>query len=298
MKLLMTLIAGLALAAFPAARAEAADDTTPCAGITATDAKGDQAMYPAPFWPVTAPKSAGPENADVKRLWFNTRDGVTTAHIEIANLTKDVPAEAAPNGALTWSVWFKFDGLTYYVKAVSDGSAVKYKWGGYQYVVSGAGSFVLGENGDIKGSFQEGPNGVISLELPADLAAKPGSKLEGVSARVAFKKADGDVAYNLDRAPDAAADDKTATLAECPAADPAPVPSPVVDPPPAPPAPSPEAPAAAPAPAPAAPAAPASKPTPKKKKATCASKVRKLKGKRRAKAMKVCKKKAKAQKRK
>ena len=154
-----------------------------------------------------------------------------TANIEITNLTKDYPAESRPNNAVTWAVWFTHgpDALIHYVKAVSNGTAITYKYGGYTVEDTA----VLGEMGDTTGSFFEGPDGIVSIVVPAALVA-PGESLTKVSARISFKKTDADNSYTADRAPDAAADDPGYTQVDCPAVEETPTPTPTATPTPTP----------------------------------------------------------------
>jgi hypothetical protein len=269
-----------------AGSAGAADDPAsapaPCNGVLVSDAAGDQLLFPTIAGGLTATASKGPDNTDIRKVFFNRVDGVLTANIQMTKLDKTYPSAAAPNNGVTWAVWFDVGDSTHYVKAVSDGMAITYKYGGY----SVQDTAVLAEAGDTTGGFFEGDNGIVSIVVPAALVPA-GAKLDAVSGRISFKKKDADNSYSADRAPDAAADDPSYTPVDCPKVEATATPTP-------------EATAVAPVQQPAvsqtpaaqqpAPAAPAATKATSKKKA-CKKKAKKIKNKhKRAKALKRCKK--------
>ena len=210
---LIPLALAMAVVGATAAGADPVADTAPCNGVTVTDPAGDQLLFPTVVGGLTATATKGPDNTDIRRVWFNERNGVVTANMEITNLSKEYPAESRPNNGVQWAIWFDQGDITHYVKAVSNGTAISYKYGGYTIEDTA----VLGEMGDTKGQFLEGPAGRVSIEIPAALGVKAGTALTGVSGRVAFKQKDSENSYSADRAPDAAGDDKSVTIASCPA---------------------------------------------------------------------------------
>lgn len=295
MKLLTLLFAGLALAVIPVARAGAADPLpVPCDGVLATDASGDQEIGPLIGGPPGGPtNTTAPDNMDITQVFLNTRNGVTTANIQVKNLSKDVPAEIR-SGHFSYVLDFATNEGYSFVRAETDGEEVTF----HAAVVQSAGPVSsanpLAEE-DLKGRFLEGPDGIVEIELPAALS-KPGLKLESVYAYVSMRSDDENyTGYINDQAPDdGATSAKSYTVTECPApvAAETPTPAAAVEAPAAPPA-------AAPAPAAQSQPAtqPAKKPAAKKKKLSCKQKAKKLKGKKRAKALKKCKKAAKRKKR-
>src|SRR3712207_1975352 len=102
--------------------ASAVDETkpTPCTGVAFNDPKGDSLSDPLTLGDPFA--SAGPANTDITSGWFNTRNGETTANLQIANLTQDIPQESP--GGLWYYVEFN-DGR--YVRAAIQTTGVTFK---------------------------------------------------------------------------------------------------------------------------------------------------------------------------
>jgi len=138
---------------------------------------------------------------------------VLTGHIQVTNLSKNVPAEAAPEGAATWDVDFNTTNGVSYLRARSDGDAVTFT---YRKVESIGGQVNVNTEVATTGKFTEGPDGVVSIDWPADIPITPGTKLEGVVGETsAANPLYYSTAYFLmDLAPDE--DGKTYTVTECP----------------------------------------------------------------------------------
>ena len=190
--------------------AAAVDETKPtaCSGLTFKDASGDSISDPTGL--EIGLEGPGPANTDILSGWFNTRNGETTANIEIADLTTDIPPES-PGG-----LWYymEFNGGRY-VRAAVQETGVTYKFGQYDGETG-----VYTNQGDTTGKLFEGPNGVVQIVVPADIA-KPGTKLAGPFAHADFiTGADDQAGLNApsDSGPDDKSPGKSYTVAECPAA--------------------------------------------------------------------------------
>ncbi len=289
--LLSTLAAASAAILVATAPAGAADDVapTPCNGVFVSDKAGDQLADPAPAVNVVPLQRKAEDNLDVRDIFFNARPDAEgkmklTANLSLTNLTKDVPDESQ-TGSVSYTVDFDtLDNGVSYVVARNDGGDISYWVGTYGETPFGPGTGLL-EEVETTGSWVEGPMGVISIDLPAELATSS-LKLENAFARVSLTNMEEEfyVGYNTaDLAPDdGATSKKSYSFAECPA-----VVAPVeqaVEVAPVVPAVTTQAPAVQPAPVAAAPVA-------KKvsKRAACQKKARKIKNKRkRAKALKRC----------
>lgn len=148
----------------------------PCQGLLVEDAPDDVA---------DADGNAGgtqkaQANEEIEALYFTVRGGVTTAHIRIANLDKKLGSGyTLGDGGIYYYLYFGHGGNTQFVKAVNgDGSTINYQYGR----IYTPGVFVT--DGDTKGAFAEGPHGVVSIEIPADIGGKPGETLAGAYASV------------------------------------------------------------------------------------------------------------------
>lgn len=218
------LLAAGALAAIPSATAGADDPAgAPCADVLITDVAGDQQIGPLIGGPPGGPTNTkAPDNMDIRQVFFNTKtvDGktVTTANIVVTKLDKSVPAEL-PTKRFSWFVDFDVtDGYTL-VRAENDNGTITY-WAATVTTVAtpnGPVSQISGQEA-LKGTFVEGVDGVISIELPEKLA-KVGGKLENVFATVSMRSDDENyVGYINDSAPDnGATGAKMQTNVECPA---------------------------------------------------------------------------------
>jgi len=268
--------------------ASAADDPStppePCNGITIKDATGDGLVDYFPVVTFAAPGVAREDpDDDIKEIFFTSRTGAdgkpkTTVHMVVANVGGEPPAES-PQGIVRYYIDFDDIGNLDAVRATNDNGEWTYEYTQWTDTPAGEGT---GPSEAVAGtgSVVTGKDGVVSIDLPAQIAA-PGTKLEGLFGRITLTSDEEEqIGYNTaDLAPDNAGDGgKSYTVTECPApAAAAPVDTaPVVV--------APAVVAATPAPA-----KPAAKKAKKKlTKQACKKEARKLKGKRRARALKKC----------
>ena len=201
MKFFLALLAGASLAALPVAFAGAQDPVPqPCGSdVFQTDPKGDQVIGPVLGGPPLI-ADPGPDNMDIRRVFFTTRDGKTSANIQITKLDKTVP-ETISTPQFSWYIYFDpteegYEGI----RAETDGTAVKFT--AVKRAVVGV--LITRSEEAITGKLFEGPDGVVQIDLPAALA-KPGRTLEGVYAAVTTRSASNNYSgYINDEAPDGA----------------------------------------------------------------------------------------------
>jgi hypothetical protein len=194
----------LAIAAAAVAPAGAADKPVPCGGAyLLTDKAGDTNFDPSGQG---LPGSSAPDNTDITGLFFNYESGTLTANIEIANLTKDVPAPSDSQAGVWYYVFYNYKGKDRFVKAINrSGGDIEYR-SGYLDSESVPGFIVYATDPEpLKGSFHEGAKGVVSIEIPAALGGKEGEKLGLASATVDYIQGPDDangVNNRIDQAPD------------------------------------------------------------------------------------------------
>lgn len=234
-------LASAAILSLSAAQAFAVDAVTPapCNGLHLEDASGDAMLTPQGGFglPVEQPGTKkGPDEADITGVFFNFRAGkdgkkVLTANIRVAKLSKDVPAPPDSSGGLAWYVIFTYKGAIRFVRAQNQtGDSVTYAYG---TIDPDLGTYTT--DGETKGAFFEGPNGIVQLDVPEELGGKPGEELGGALATVdAFSGGPDDASginNNVDSAPDGATptkpNGKAYTVTECPAEAPKAAPDPV-----------------------------------------------------------------------
>jgi hypothetical protein len=209
--------AGLALTAWLAAPAGAVDNVKPepsCAGVTVTDPAGDAALdltgAGVGIFPV-------PDNLDITGGFFRydpDPEGTPklTANIKVANLDKSVPDGAT--GASWYFFWTVAD-VTYFVNAEIDSAgATTFNFG---HIAN-----ILETDGQTKGKFFEGPDGIIQIDVPqAGTKASDGATLRSpyASSRASFDLVAVGYVPTADDAPDSQAG-KSYTVAQCAAAAP------------------------------------------------------------------------------
>lgn len=175
-----------ALLALPVAFAgPAAAAPAPCNGMFATDPAGDS-EYDANG---TLPGGGTPgnPNQDITGLFFNYAPGadgkpVLTMNTQLANLDKTLPASdgLGASGGNWYYGYYKLGDEVRFVRAANqDGAEISYAYG---YIEPDLGVFIT--EGDTTGSFDEGPNGVVSVVIPEAAGGKVGDKLTGFVATV------------------------------------------------------------------------------------------------------------------
>lgn len=207
-----------ALAAASAAPAQQAAKPVPgCAGLAAEDPAGDV--------------TSGGDNYDLKGLFFTFDGSRLHAHIQVADLS---PAVSKPGANARWILIYRVADAFYYVRMWSNGTDVDYRYGTYDPTIDGFTGVA-----DVKGSMVQGPDGVITLEIPKAAGAKAGARITEAFVRVNETAETGapanQVAYGpaADRAPDSGSA-KEYVVATCPGGSAAPAPGPAPAPAPAP----------------------------------------------------------------
>src|SRR4051812_13093721 len=133
-----------------------------CAGTAFTDAAGDATDSTVP-----GPGSPGQPNLDVLAGWFLDDAGTVTANIQVANLNTDVPVTAT--GVDWYMIWTNAAGELKFVRAsVAPGGDPVFSYG--SVTVTDANTLYQDE-GAASGQFFAGPNGVVQIQVPSDLAA-------------------------------------------------------------------------------------------------------------------------------
>jgi hypothetical protein len=165
----------------PAAAQTAEKPVPGCAGAAFLDGAGDQIFDPT-F--LGAPVGPGPESGDILRGWFLTDPaGQTTANIEIANLNTEIPAYAQPGGHWYYMLFRRGD-LDRFVRAAIQPQGVTYAHGFLDF----EGVFLLpayNTQGPTTGRLFQGPNGVVQIDIPSDVAPA-GSPLDRPVAEAHF----------------------------------------------------------------------------------------------------------------
>jgi hypothetical protein len=179
-------VAALACTAVPAL---AADKPAPCSGkLLVTDPVGD--AFVGFVGLVESPAPAGP-NVDITGVFVNSKDGRVTFNIVVNNLDTAVGPGATAN---VYRLNYDVGDASNYLQARVDATGVAYSYGHSE--TSG-----LVKDGDGKGTFYEGKDGVIEIEVPATHGGKPGAKWAGASLFTAYVR--GAVNTQTDEAPDA-----------------------------------------------------------------------------------------------
>jgi hypothetical protein len=177
------LAAGLLLTALTllpgGAVAQDAAKPTPCGDEPLLKDPADDAAVD-PTAPLGLTSDKGLPNQDIKSFFFDYKDGVLTANIQVANLTKDVPAfQDSQAGEWNYVIYTDPDGKTRrFVRAVNDGDTITYVSGTISTEGPLTGVYTTG--GATKGNYFEGPDGIIQIVVPADAGGKAGAKLSNV----------------------------------------------------------------------------------------------------------------------
>jgi methionine-rich copper-binding protein CopC len=190
----------------------ALDDTKPtptCAGVDFTDPAGDAAIDPVGIGLGAIP---APDNMDITGGFFKydadaSGTASLTANIEVANLTKDVPAGATGS---RWYFFWTSGSQVYFVTAGVDATGAETYTYGHQ-------AQILQTDGTTTGKLFPGEKGILQIKVPQGATgAGDGKKLLSpyASSRAEFNLVA--VAYipTADDAPDSQAG-KAYTVAQC-----------------------------------------------------------------------------------
>jgi hypothetical protein len=210
--------AGIVVALAGSATA-AAPKPEPCVGTAFKDAADDQGNTQVLTSDMTP-------STEIVNGFLRTDDGKTTYNVTVKSLKAEVPAGYT---TMSWTAYYRTpDDTLHFVRAILDFSGtVSYEYGTFVPNPTGAGvTGVTQYEGTTKGALFEGDQGVIQVEIPADLAPS-GTKFKTLYAssgqgRTLPASAPG---YNrglspvMDTAPDDAPDDApgTYTVSPCPA---------------------------------------------------------------------------------
>lgn len=187
-----TLLAALAVA-LPADGQT--DKPAPCLKYVAEDPAGDQRYGLAGnFSPAPAPDST-----DVRGIFFNSTGGKVTLNIQLTEAVTEAPA--GTQGIVYRFLYSKPDTLFLDVEVGLTG--VTYSYGHFETGPVG--------DGETTGTIHEGPDGVISVNLPPSHGGKAGMKLAG---NLFSSISTGAILASTDYAPDEG--DFTYDGAECP----------------------------------------------------------------------------------
>jgi hypothetical protein len=216
--LLAVVMLAATLISWPASRADAVDSSkpTPCTEEPLiTDKVGDQISDLTGLGTETG---EGPANMDIKSVFLNYRAGadgkkVVTANIQIADLNKELPSPLDTQGGIYYYVHYTSGGVERFVKAVNaDGATITYHYGFFD-AESVPTFIVYNTEGETKGAFFEGADGVVQIDIPESTGAKEGATLSGVYADVDYIKGVDDF-YGINSHADVAPDSGTGTSYE------------------------------------------------------------------------------------
>lgn len=166
---------------------QAAKPAPGCAGLVTDDPVGD----------VTG---GGGDNYDVKGVFFTYDGSRLQVNLQIADLS---PAVSKPGLNARWIVIYRVGDAYYYVRMWSNGTDVDYRYGTYDPTLDDFTGVA-----DVKGSMVQGPDGVISIDIPKAAGGKANAKISELFVRVNETAETGapanQVAYapESDRAPD------------------------------------------------------------------------------------------------
>lgn len=190
-------LAAIAAAAFSAVPAGAQDGKpAPCTKMHATDPPGDQRYgFAGNFSPIPAAN-----NVDLKGLFLNSAAGKVTMNIQLTEVSKTVPPEA---NSIVYRVLYSEPPELFLDIEIEKNGTVTYTYGHFAPAPTG--------DGETKGSLFEGPDGVISVNLPPSHGGKAGMKVAGnmfssyatpaVLASTDFMPDEGDFSYNGEQCP-------------------------------------------------------------------------------------------------
>lgn len=223
------LVAGLLSLPVALATPAQAAAPTPCNGLFVTD-PGDDATYTPGGSADFLGELAGPapEQLELLNVFVNHEGGKTSVNLTIKNLNREVPAGLTATGGNWYYAYWLHSGRVRYVRAANTGSGdITYAFGHVTSETHGgdAQGGVYNKEGDTTGSFNEGPNGVVSIVIPPEIGGKTGQVLEALGGSAETIEGEDDFAgfnHKSDTAPDEySVSDPTGpslTVTDCPAA--------------------------------------------------------------------------------
>lgn len=186
------LAAAAATALLASSAAPAADKPVPCAGkLLVTDPAGDAFVGFIGLAETPVPAGA---NVDITGVFVNSIDGRVTFNIRVDNLDKTVGDGATAN---VYRLNYTVGEQTNYLQATVSSSGVTYAYGHSD-------TAGLVKDGDAKGAFYEGKDGIIEIEVPATHGGKPGARWSAASLFTAYVR--GNLNTQTDEAPDGGGD--------------------------------------------------------------------------------------------
>jgi hypothetical protein len=204
-------VAGALLA--PVAFGQGTKPEPGCAGIN-NDKKGD----------------VEDANLDITGFWFKTEGSKVTANIRIANLDKSMPDGAT---GVNWYVLWTSGDAQHFVQAQIEVPSSEPTYSAGTVTVTGNTNQRTREV-DTVGQFIEGADGIVQVEIPAEVGGANGTQLKSVTSDTKFSIGVPGVLSSLQAADDAGGKPYTVGPCEGGAAAPAPAPTPAPAPAPAP----------------------------------------------------------------
>jgi hypothetical protein len=223
------LVAGLLATPVALATPAQAAAPTPCNGIFTTDASDDGVFNKGGQADIAgATDEQAPDQLELLNVFVNSEGGKTTLNLTIKNLNREVPQGVSSTGGNWYYGYWLHGGRVRFVRAANTGEGdIVYKYG---YVTSETqgGDKVAGvyeTEGDTTGSFNEGPNGVVSIVIPPEIGGKPGETLGALAGTAETIEGRDDFAgvnHQTDESPDEYSqvdpEGPSLTVTACPAA--------------------------------------------------------------------------------
>ena len=212
---LLALAASTAAVAVPAAAEDPVP--TPCGAVAITDPEGDGVVFTESPADLAGEGKKAPDNTDITAVFFNlttAADGTKklTANIRVKNLDKTIPA-AYKTGTMEYRINFAAVEDVLGVTAINEKGEFSYTYTHYARPLGGTPSPAqpgAAVDDETTGRLFEGPNGVIQIDMPAELA-KAGTKLADLYSGSVEPST-----FYADQAPDDGSDSTLShTITEC-----------------------------------------------------------------------------------
>lgn len=176
----LSIMCALAAVGPATAGAQGTAPTPGCAGILFEDPAGDQRINVLPFSGTPPTPAPAKDNVDIRAGWIDfafdaAGKATVTANLQVTNLTKE--RESGAFGVIYNFQWVDDEGSNRFAQALIDDAGVAYSFGT-------AGTDGYTTEGSTKGKIFEGPNGVISIDLPKAIAPQ-GKTLSATNASAA-----------------------------------------------------------------------------------------------------------------